>query len=192
MTSLPDSVMPYHVRPFDPKHEEAGWARLAAVDLAYNDARPLTVRRDSVYWQHYAALRVGNWMSEEGLIIYAAFRSADDPQLCGYATAEFNPGVFFQIRDLSVVPSETAAIPALITAVAHEAQKRTIPLLGRLYLPDEPATTAALAQLRNTTIEHRQNDGALMARPIALQFTERALDDLFAAPGAFLSYIDLF
>lgn len=192
MTSLPDSVTPYHVRPFDPRQEKTGWARLAAVDLAYNDARPLTVRRDSVYWQHYAALRVGNWMSEEGLIIYAAFRSTDEGQLCGYATAEFNPGVFFQIRDLSVVPSETSAIPALITAVAYEAQKRAIPLIGRLFLPDEPATTAALTQLPGTTIEHRQNDGALMARPIGLQFTQQDLEELFAAPGAFLSSIDLF
>jgi hypothetical protein len=192
MTALPDSVMPYHVRPFDPRQEEARWARLAVVDLAYHDARPLTVRRDPVYWQDYAALRVGHWMSEEGLIIYTAFRSADDPQICGYATAEFNPGVFFQIRDLSVLPHETAAIPALITAVAHEAQKRTIPLIGRLFVPDEPATTAALAQLHSTTIEHRQNDGSLMARPIGLQFTERDLDNLFAAPGAFLSCIDLF
>jgi predicted acetyltransferase len=192
MTTLPDSPMSYHVRPFDPLHEEAGWARLATVDLAYHHARPLTVVRDSDYWQRYAALRVGNWMIEEGLVIYAALRSADDPQLYGYAMAEFNPGAFFQIRDLSVLPSETTAISALISAVAHEAHKRTIPLVGRLFLPDEPATTTALAQLRGTTTIHRQNEGMLMARPIGSQFSDQDVDGLFAAPGAFLSCIDLF
>ncbi len=192
MATLPDLGIPYHVRPFDPRQEEAGWARLAAVDLAVNDRRSLTVRRDSVYWQNYAALRVSNWMREEGLIIYAAYRATDDVQVVGYATAEYNPGVFFQIRDLSVLPSEMGAITALITGVAREAQQRAIPLIGRLFLPDEPAITAALAQLRGATIEHRYNDGAWMARPIGLRCTEQDLDDLFAAPGAFLSCIDLF
>lgn len=182
----------YFVRPFDPRHEPDGWARIASVDMVFNQARPLSVVRDAAYWQTYAALRVGNWITTEGLIIFAAFRSEDDPRLCGYAMGEFNPGVFFQIRDLAVLPTETAAIPALFNAVAQEAQRRGDPPVGRMFLPREPAIDAALAQMFGATLEHGQNHGSLMARTIGSQFTDQQLDALFAAPGANLSAIDLF
>lgn len=182
----------YFVRPFDPRNEPDGWARLATVDIAFNQTRPLAVVRDAAYWQNYAALRVGNWITTEGLILYAAFRAVDDPQLCGYAMGEFNPGVFFQIRDLGVLPTTTAAIPALLDAVAQEAQRRGDPPVGRMFLPQEPAIDTALAQMFGATLEHGQNHGSLMARTIGSQFTDQQLDATFAAPGATLSAIDLF
>jgi GNAT superfamily N-acetyltransferase len=182
----------YFVRPFDPRSEPDGWAHLATIDIAFNHARPLAVMRDTAYWQNYAALRVGNWIATEGLIIYAAFRSSDDPQPCGYAMGEFNPGVFFQIRDLGVLPSETAAIPALLNAVAQEARRRGDPLVGRMFLPQEPAIDTALAQMFGATLEYCQNHGSLMARTISAQFSDQQLDAIFAAPGATLSAIDLF
>jgi len=188
--SYPSSA--YFVRPFDPRHEPDGWARLAAVDVAFNHARPLTVLRNPAYWQHYAALRVGHWIATEGLIIFAAFRSATDPQLCGYALGEFNPGSFFQIRDLGVLPTETTAISALLNAVAQEGQRRGDPPVGRIFLPCEPAIDAALDQLFGATLEYGQNHGSLMARTIGSWFTDQQLDALFAAPGATLSAIDFF
>ncbi len=124
---------PYVVRPFDPRSEPDGWARLAMVDSVFHRARPLTVARDAAYWQNYAALRIANWITTEGLSIFTAFRTADDPQLCGYALAEFNPGVFFQIRNLAVLPTETAAIAALLRAVARVSQRRGDPPMGRLF-----------------------------------------------------------
>jgi hypothetical protein len=105
---------------------------------------------------------------------------------------EFNPGVFFQIRDLGVLPSESAAIPALLNAVAQEGRRRGDPPVGRVFLPREPAIDAALAQMFGATLEHGQNQGSLMARTIGAQFTDQQLDAIFAAPGATLSAIDLF
>src|SRR5205823_2481374 len=64
----------YLVRPFDPFSEQDGWERIATVDMAFNHARPLTVVRDPAYWRHYAALRIGNWITTEGLMNFAAFR----------------------------------------------------------------------------------------------------------------------
>jgi GNAT superfamily N-acetyltransferase len=188
----PPTSEPYLVRPFDPHSEQDGWERIATVDMAFNQTRPLTVVRDPAYWRHYAALRIGNWMTTEDLIIFAAFRSADDPRLCGYALAEFYPDALFQIRDLGVLLTETAAISALLNAVAQEARRKGVPPVGRIYLPDEPAIDAALEQLFGGSVQHGQDQGQLMARPIGTQFTQQQLDALFAAPGAGLSYIDLF
>jgi GNAT superfamily N-acetyltransferase len=181
----------YLVRPFDPFSEPDGWERIAAVDMAFNHKRPLTVVRDPAYWRHDAALRVGHWITTEGMMIFAAFRSEADPQIYGYAMGEFIP-VAFQIRDLGVLPTETAAIPALLNAVTQEARRRGIPLAGRMFLPHEPSIDAALDQLFGATLERGQNQGQLMARTIGSQFTNRQLDALFEAPGAIFSCIDIF
>lgn len=188
----PHTADPYFVRPFEPRNEPDGWARLAMVDIAFNQGRPLSVVRTVSDWQNYASLRVTNWMATEGLIIYAAFHTPDDPQLCGYVTAEFNPGVFFQIRNLAVLPTETAAIPALLYAVAREGQHKGGPPVGRLFLPQEPAIDIALEQMFGATLEYGQNLGSLMARTIGARFTDTQLDALFAAPEATLSDIDFF
>ncbi len=182
----------YVVRPFDPRHEPDGWARIATVDIAFNQNRPLAVVRDVAYWQTYVALRISNWMTTEGLMIFAAFCATDDAQLCGYVTAEFNPGVFFQVRNLAVLPSATSAIAALLHAVAQEGERRGCPPVGRLFLPGETAIDHALEQMFGATLEHRQNLGSLMARPIGARFTDPQLDALFAAPEAALSDIDFF
>lgn len=182
----------YVVRPFDPRSEPDGWARLATVDGSFNHARPLTVARDAAYWQNYAALRVANWITTEGLSVFAAFRTADDPHLCGYALAEFNPGVFFQIRNLAVLPTETAAMAALLRAVARVGQRRGDPPVGRLFLPREPTIDNTLEQIFGATLMHGQNWGSLMARPIGTRFTDQQLEALFTAPGAILSDIDFF
>jgi GNAT superfamily N-acetyltransferase len=180
------------VRPFDPRSEPDGWERIATVDMAFNQARPLTVVRDPAYWRDYAALRIGNWMTTEDLMIFAAFNSADDPQPCGYALAEFYPDALFQIRDLGVLPTESAAISALLNAVAQEARRKGVPPVGRIYLPYEPAIDAALAHLFGGTLQYGQDQGHLMARPIRVQFIQQQLDALFVAPGASFSCIDLF
>ena len=182
---------PYLVRPFDPVGAPAGWEQIASVDIAFNHMRPLTVVRDPRYWREYAAVRVGNWMATEGLVILAACRADAARELCGYAMAEFYP-VAFQIRDMGVLPSETAAIPALLRAVAQEAQRRGSRLNGRLYLPHEPSIDAAVEDLFGATLQHGQDQGQLMARPIGSHVTSQELDTLFAAPRAIISSIDLF
>lgn len=181
----------YTIRPYDPCHESAGWEALARVDIAFNERRPLTVVRDLAFWHDYAAMRVGTWMRDEGLVIFAAFRKEGEPDMCGYAMAEFYPPCF-QVRDLGVLPSESGAALALLTAVAAEAQRRGIPLAARLYLPEEPAIDQALDHLLGTTLHNGADQGHLMACPLADDFTERQLEELFAAPNAHLSAIDLF
>jgi F420H(2)-dependent quinone reductase len=59
--ALPQDDRRYLVRPLDVLHQPAGWEQIAAVDIAVNRGRPLTVVRDAAYWRGYAALRVGAW-----------------------------------------------------------------------------------------------------------------------------------
>ncbi|MDQ3856510.1 MAG: hypothetical protein M3281_08985 [Chloroflexota bacterium] len=179
------------MRPYDPRLEPEGWERIAAVDVAFNRRRPLTVVRDAKYWCHFAALRVGEWMTSEGLIIFAAFRGEDAPRLCGFAFAEFYPPGF-QVRDMGVLPEEPDATVALLTAVAAEAGRRGIPLSARMYLPHEPQIDAALDRLFGPTLHAGEDWGHLMARVVGAGFTDRQLDTIFAAPGAHISAIDVF
>lgn len=188
---LPQGERRYAVRPFDPRREPAGWDQIAAVDAAFNRGRPLTVVRDPAYWRGYAAWRVGNWIATEGLVIVGAFCGEADPRLCGFAFAEFYPSAF-QVRDLGVLPEEPGAALAVLNAVAAEARRRGIPLAGRMYLPQEPAIDGALDRLFGPTLHGGQDQGHLMARAIAVDFTERHLDALFGAPGAHFSAIDIF
>ena len=181
----------YVVRPYDPREEPAGWDQIAAVDRAFNRQRPLTVVRDAAYWRDYAAWRVSNWITDEGLVIFAAFHGQADARLCGFAFAEFYPPGF-QVRDMSVLSDEPGAASALLTDVAAEARRRGIPLAARIYLPREPPIDAALDRLFGPTLHAGQDEGHVMARPIAAGFTYRHLDAIFAAPGAHLSTIDLF
>jgi hypothetical protein len=189
--ALPQGDRRYVVRTYDPRHEPSGWDHVAAVDVAFNRRRPLTVVRDAAYWRVYAALRVGNWITTEGLVIFAAFREGADPRLCGYAMAEFYPPGF-QVRDMGVLPEEAGATLALLTEVAAEAQRRGIPLAGRMYLPQEPQIDTALERLFGPTLHAGHDEGHLMARTIAADFTDRQLDAIFSAPGAHFSAIDLF
>ena len=100
----------------------------------------LTIVRDAAYWRTYAAWRVGNWIADEGLVIFGAFREDADPHLCGFAFAEFYPPAF-QVRDASVLPEEPGAMLALLTEVAAEARRHGIPPAGRMYLPRSPQST---------------------------------------------------
>jgi GNAT superfamily N-acetyltransferase len=188
---LPQGDSRYLVRPYDPLQEPAGWDQIAAVDLAFNRRRPLTIVRDVEYWRTYAAWRVGNWIADEGLVIFGAFRGDADPALCGFAFAEFYPPAF-QVRDAGVLAEEPGAMPAVLTQVAAEARRRGSPLAGRMYLPREPPIDAALEQLFGPTLYAGQDQGHVMARPIAADFRQRDLDAIFAAPGAHFSAVDVF
>ena len=179
------------MRTYDPRQEPSGWDQLATVDVAFNRRRPLTVVRDAAYWRGYAAWRVGNWITDEGLVIFGAFRREAESRLCGFAFAEFYPPAF-QVRDMGVLPEESGATLALLTEVAAEAGRRGIPLAGRIYLPQEPPIDAALDRLFGPTLYAGQDQGHVMARTIAADFTKRQLDAIFAAPGAHISAIDVF
>ena len=188
---LPPNDDHYAVQSFDPREEPTGWDQIAAVDMAFNRQRPLTVIRDAAYWRDYAAWRISNWITDEGLVIFAAFGGEADLHLCGVAFAEFYPPGF-QVRDMSVLPDEPDATSALLTEVAAEAGRRGIPLSARIYLPHEPPIDAALDRLFGPTLHAGQDEGHVMARPIAADFTYRQLDAIFAVPGGHLSAIDLF
>ncbi len=189
--ALPQSDGRYTVGTYDARREPDGWGRIAAVDAAFNRLRPSTVVRDAAYWRGYAALRVGDWIDNEGLIIYAAFRGEDAGCLCGFAFAEFYPPGF-QVRDMGVLPQEPDATLALLSAVAAEAERRGIPLSARMYLPHEPQIDAAIDRLFGPTLYAGEDRGHLMARAVGAGFTDRQLDAIFAAPSAHISTIDLF
>ena len=189
--ALPRSDGRYAVRSYDPRREPDGWERIAAVDMAFNHRRPLTVVRDAAYWRHFAALRISDWIDNEGLVIYATFRGEAAPRLCGYAFAEFYPPGF-QVRDMGVLPQEPDATVALLSAVAAEAGRRGIPLSARLYLPREPQIDAVLDRLFSPTLYAGEDRGQLMARAVGAGFTDRQLDAIFAAPTAHISAIDVF
>ncbi|HEU4322091.1 MAG TPA: GNAT family N-acetyltransferase [Roseiflexaceae bacterium] len=186
----PAQAAAYRVEPLDPQAEPDAWARIAAVDVAFNQGRPLMVVRDVDYWRGYAARRVNGWIADEGLVILAAVRP-DETALCGYAMVEFYPSAF-QIRDLAVLPSEPDALPALLHAAGQESQRRGAPPAARLFLPREPWIDAAVERLFGATLQHGQTAGGLMARAGGPRFSEAQLDALFAAEGAIFSSIDLF
>jgi GNAT superfamily N-acetyltransferase len=187
----PSSSGGYVVEPYDPRRELDGWGRLAAIDIAFNRNRPLTVVRDREYWRQDVARRVGHWIETEGLLILAALLPQRKQPLCGYAMAEFAPS-FFQVRDLAVLPEESTAISALLAEVAREADRRGIPLIGRMFLPHEPPIDKALDTLFGETLQEGQDRGHLMARTVGRNFTDSQLDALFAAPSATYSAIDHF
>ena len=190
-STLPRSDSGNLVRPYDPRGEPDGWGRIAGVDAAFNRLRPLTVVRDAEFCRHFAALRVGEWMTNEARIIFAAFRGEDDPRLCRFAFAEFYPPGF-QVRDMAVLPQEPDAALFLLTAVAAEAGRRGIPLSARVYLPREPQIDAVLDRLFGPTLYAGEDRGHLMARAVGAGYTDRQLDAIFAAPSAHLSTIDVF
>jgi GNAT superfamily N-acetyltransferase len=187
---VPEQAAIYHVAPLDPLAEPDAWDRIAAVDVAFNQGRPLSVVRDARYWRSYAAMRVKGWIETEGLVIFAAAHPGT-PALCGYALAEFYPTAF-QIRDLAVLPAERAALTALLHAVAQESQRRGAPSAARLFLPRESWIDATVEQLFGVTLQHGHTQNGLMARALGPNFSEAQLDALFAAPGAIFSSIDLF
>lgn len=189
--ALPPADGRYRVWPYDPAREPGGWDPLAAVDLAFNRQRPLAVARSLDHWRTFAALRVGTWMRDEGLVIFAAARADGARPLCGYALAEFYPPGF-QVRDLGALPTEPGAALALLAAVAAEAQRRGIPPTGRCYLPREPAIDDALARLFGPTLGAGEDRGQLLARTVAAGFSDEQLVGTFAAPRAHFSAIDLF
>ena len=189
--AVPQADSRYVVRPYDPLEDPRRWDQIAAVDLAFNRTRPLTVIRDTQYWHTYAAWRISNWIKDEGLVIFGAFRGEADPRLCGFAFAEFYH-LGFQVRDIGVLPEEADAALPLLTAVAAEAGARGLPLAGRMYLPHEPAIDAALERLFGPTLHAGKNVGHLMARTIGADCTAEHLDTLFNAPAAHFSTIDLF
>ena len=80
---------PYTVRHYDPRHEPAGWERLAAVYAAYNAVRPLTVVRDLAYWRGYAAWMFTDWLTHDHAVFFVATRTPNDHDLCGYVLVHY-------------------------------------------------------------------------------------------------------
>ena len=68
----------------------------------------------------------------------------------------------------------------LLTAVTAEARRCGIPVTGRMHLPLEPPIDAALDRLFDPTLHAGQDEGHVMARTIAADFTHRQLDAIFA------------
>jgi hypothetical protein len=187
----PPTAHAYDVRPYDPWTEPGGWERLAVVDQAFNATRPLTVVRDAGYWQGYAAIRAGHWITIEGLVIFVARHSAGDHTLCGYVMANFYD-VGFVVRELAVLPGDTAVVPELLSRVVQEAVRRGSPLAGLVNLPNEPPIDHALGELFGETLHTRAETRQLMARTIHPDFTDAQLGAIFANPRARYSYIDHF
>jgi GNAT superfamily N-acetyltransferase len=181
----------YDVRPYDPQTEPGGWERLAVVDHAFNATRPLTVVRDVDYWQRYAAVRVSQWITAEGLVMFVARQPPDNHTLRGYVMANFYD-VGFVVRELAVRPDHSAAVPELLVAVAQEAIRRGSPLAGLVNLPYEPPFERALAGLFGETLHIRAETGQLMARSIHPDFTDDQVSAMFGDPRARYSYIDHF
>jgi hypothetical protein len=181
----------YDIRPYDPRAEPGGWERLAVVDHAFNATRPLTVVRDTDYWQRYAAIRIGYWITTEGLVIFVARHAPDDHTLRGYVMANFYD-VGFVVRELALLPHDNGVVPELLSMVVQEAVQRGSPLAGLVNLPHESTIDRALDEIFGATLHTRAETGQLMARPIHPDFSEARLDAIFADPRARYSAIDHF
>ncbi|MBA3946799.1 MAG: GNAT family N-acetyltransferase [Herpetosiphonaceae bacterium] len=189
--SPPPGTHAYTICPYDPRVEPDGWERLGVVAHAYNATRPLTVARDADYWQRYAAIRVSHWITAEGLVILVAHQSSSDHALRGYAMANFYD-VGFVVRELAMLPDDSAVVPELLTRVVQEAVQRNSPLAGLVNLSYEPQIGQALAALFGETLHTRAETGQLLARTIHPDFTDVQLNAIFADPRALYSSIDHF
>lgn len=184
---------PYTIRRFDPRHEPAGWERLAAVYTAYNALRPLTVVRDLVYWRGYAAWMFSDWLEHDGTMFFVATRTANDHDLCGYvlvhcydaeyARRQWGSPPWLFVSELGVTPGDEDALLALFSTVAGHATQMGI-RWGEGSFPHEPQVDRDVHYLFGDTLREDVNQGSMMARPIAAHFTEAHLEAIFAAPGA--------
>jgi GNAT superfamily N-acetyltransferase len=189
----------YRIRLYDPLEEPAPWDTLAALYDAYNAVRPLTLVRDPRYWRGYTAARITDWMAFQRAVIFVATRGLEDNQLCGYlfgafydqayARYHFNSPPAFVLSEIGVRPGDEAAIPALLYAAGRYASERGI-IRGQVDLPDEPLINTALERLFGPSLHLSSEPNGLMARTIAPDFEQRALDAIFATSGSICWSID--
>jgi GNAT superfamily N-acetyltransferase len=189
----------YSIRLYDPLEEPAPWDTLAAVYDAYNAVRPLTLFRDPRYWRGYTAARMTDWMAFQRVSIFVATRGLEDNHPCGYLFGQFYDQAYaryhfdsppaFILFEIGVRPGDEAAIPALLYAAGRYAAERGI-VRGQVDLPDEPLINAALERLFGASLHLSSEPNGMMARTLAPDFEQRALDEIFAAPGSICWSID--
>ena len=183
--AMPDG---YHASLFDPRHEHEGWEQLAALYVAFNRARPLSVVRSLAYWQSYSAWMFNDLLTHHRGVVVGV-RRGEEAQLCGYALVHYYDEApsesnenWFIVSELGAEPDDPQALPAMLCAAMDEAVRRGI-AKGATELPDEPALLALL-ELHWLSVVRSQRDGGLMARPLVEGASEEGLTALFAAPGA--------
>jgi GNAT superfamily N-acetyltransferase len=174
---------PYIVRRFAPQHEPDGWATLEHIYRAYNQRRPLTTLRDDVYWRIFAGVR---FTLPQAQVSVAVERATE--RICGYILAYVDTAAVTVI-EAGMLDGHDLALDALLTAVRSSALSRGI-VVGRVYLPVEPAVDAAVAAHFETVIPGVYQ--VLMGRPLAVDYTMDAIEAAFAAPGAIAWPVDDF
>jgi GNAT superfamily N-acetyltransferase len=180
----------YYIRRLEPPIDAQDWAQFARLYAAYNLTRPLTVVRDTAYWQMFTAVRLLQRILHEQLQIIVAW-SADMPsQLCGYLLAHFFDFAFL-VKEIGVVPGDALAIAALFSAVGDEASRRRL-LYGEVELPHEAPLDTLVADLFGASLHLSDANTRVMARAISSGFSSQQLDAIFQAPNAFYSGIDHF
>jgi len=166
------------------------WAQFARLYTAYNATRPLTVVRNSKYWQMFTAVRLMQRITNEHLHIFGAWSTDTANQLCGYILVHFFDAAFL-VTEIGVLPYDTSAITALLAAVGDEASRRGL-RYGEVDLPHEAALDAVIADLFGASLHLSDANMRIMACPINPGFRAEQLEALFHAPNAFYSTIDHF
>jgi GNAT superfamily N-acetyltransferase len=181
--------------------QEAGGSHaLAPIYEAYNRRRPLTVVRDSAYWNGYIAIREEGWAHPNSRHANTFFTASDGQgQMCGYLLAHFSTRQYARQRfdlDQAITVSEVAALPgregallALMGALVDEAQEGQVG--ARMFLPDEEPVNTAARIMFGETME-RVDDRNLMASTLSGGISDTALAEIFSAPGALSWPLDEF
>jgi hypothetical protein len=140
-----------------------------------------------------------DWMAFQRAVIFVAMRGPEDSHLCGYLFGQFYDQAYaryhfgsppaFILSEIAVRPGDEAAIPALLYAAGRYAAERGI-VRGQADLPDEPLIHAALERLFGPSLHLSSEPNGMMARTIAPDFEQPALDAIFAAPGSICWSID--
>jgi GNAT superfamily N-acetyltransferase len=181
---------PYQTRRYEPPIGSQDWAQFARLYTVSNLTRPLTVVRDTTYWQLFTAVRLIQRIASEQLQIIGAWSADTSAQLCGYILVHFFDFAFL-VREIAVLPGDTSALAALLAAVGDEADRRGL-RYGEVDLPHEAPLDTLIGDLFGASLHLSDTNTRIMARPINPGFSAEQLEAIFQAPGAFYSGIDHF
>jgi GNAT superfamily N-acetyltransferase len=189
---------PYHVQSYDPRVEDDGWERLAAVYTRYNASRPLTMLRDSRYWHGYAAWIYTDWLTQHRASVFVATQTPQAHDLSGYvvvhfydqeyAQRTFGSPPWFYVSEIGASVHDSDIIAALLSAVAQEAMRRSL-AYGQLALPHDPHVDSALENLFGQSPAEQTATSGVMMRSLAPN-AERELAAAVAASGPIFWEID--
>jgi GNAT superfamily N-acetyltransferase len=187
----------YSVRRSDLTPQPDYWRSIASIYEAYNHDRPLTVIRDTAYWQGLHVRKLERPFKDHDVHLFVAHSSTEGRDV-GYAIAylsngEATPTEGFDsvilLSEIGVVSGHDDAIPQLLSAVVGATRGRRVRVVS--FLPADPQTDRTLELLFEPPVEEF-DDFFMMARPLDGGLRQEEVEAIVTAPNATFWHLDLF